>query len=117
MPFYRSPLHKRSRSDAEENARVEPKRRVVHDADERIAVRKDLMYLADRGDLPIQRFLGQVYDAPNVIALDIRIDERELSDVRSLTTSAMRRLKGLLRGTVQVDGIHHVRLRVVAVIG
>lgn len=96
-----------------------PKRRTVFDERETIVVRKEQLLLQQRHHLPLLRLLGQIYDEPNVVELDVHIDDRTLSGIRSLTKDTERRIRGLLRGKTVGTGelqLADVQLRIVAVI-
>ena len=108
----------RKPSEAKEQ-RVTPKRRTVFDEQETIAVRKEQLLLPERDNLPFLRLLGQIYDGPNVVELDVHIDDRMLTGIRTLTKDTERRIRRLLRGkavgTTEMQ-VAKVQLRIIAVI-
>jgi hypothetical protein len=96
--------------------RVEHRRREVFNSREPVVLRKSGLMLPQRGDLLFMRLLDQIYDQPNVVAIDLHVNGRSLLEVRQLNKSMERRVRGLFprSGDTEVMDVH---IRIVAVIG
>jgi hypothetical protein len=73
-----------------------------------------------RGGVTLMHRLQRIYDAPNVIGIDVLLGERELKDVRKLDKSLEQRLQSMLKGTQRGSGpgqMYTVLVRLTAVIG
>ncbi len=99
---------------------VTPVRRTVLDSTELLRVEKNELVLLDRGGVPLMRILGQAYDAPNVIALEVDLGPTRFLNVRKLDKAFELRLqaawrKAILQADMELD-MPRVRLCVILVI-
>jgi hypothetical protein len=109
-----------SRSVPAEPQQVTPLRRVLTDQTELLLLERGRIVFPERGGIPLLKVLDQAYDQPNVVALDLLLGEKELTDIRKLDKELERRLYALLnrgeRGTLR-GKTWSVRLRLIAVVG
>ncbi|HMC97189.1 MAG TPA: hypothetical protein VKG92_06035 [Flavobacteriales bacterium] len=99
---------------------MEPLRKVLSDATELIVLANGRLVHPERGNVALLYRLHRIYDQPNVIAVDLLLGEREITDIRKMDRTLERRLQGLLKGLEQGNGEHKVyllRVRFTAVIG
>ncbi|HEY0978148.1 MAG TPA: hypothetical protein VGE21_11825 [Flavobacteriales bacterium] len=112
--------HERSQRERKANTGTEQVRAVrVHAVDvvEPLELRNGRMILTQRGDLPLLQLLVQVYERPNVVALDIAVDDRILLGLRRLTAATETRLQGLVGKRIRSGAPMVVHLRITAILG
>lgn len=113
-------VKKRPGSRLPEPQKVRPVRRELTDTEELLSVRAGCIVLPERGGITLLKILDQAYDEPNVTALDLRLGEKEVNDIRKLDQALERKLQGLLKEHLCGSAKNRtckLRVRVVAVYG
>lgn len=86
--------------EAQEVKRIE---RTVLDSIEHFATLRKQLVLPMRGNIPFVRLLHQSMDLANVVALDLRIADKELLDIRRVDKKLEDRIERMLRAAGKIS--------------